>query len=234
MLSYVDEGEGLTDHTGYRTEGCDDDPNWCFRSAVGSSLPSTFFSYPNTSFANASSIANDTNTADVSPDQSLLSFGTTGSSTSYSPPSPNQWPVALGDLDPEYDQVNAVLSEAALDEQGAPAVSQRSFLLSSTTQQHRFVARHMRKFARGGSRSHGMRRDELSGTGQVEFSPTESAMSKGYEDGWDAAGTFANFNGSRLGELLFSLVLGDTYQYRLHWAVYDGCFIRYERGYCQQ
>lgn len=30
----------------YKTENCDDDPNWCFRSAVGVTLPPTFYSYP--------------------------------------------------------------------------------------------------------------------------------------------------------------------------------------------
>jgi hypothetical protein len=32
--------------TAYMKEGCYDDPGWCFKAAVGNSLPSTFFSYP--------------------------------------------------------------------------------------------------------------------------------------------------------------------------------------------
>ncbi|KAF8894654.1 glycoside hydrolase superfamily [Infundibulicybe gibba] len=32
----------------YTKEGCDTDPGWCFKSAVGTALPSTFFSYPET------------------------------------------------------------------------------------------------------------------------------------------------------------------------------------------
>lgn len=31
---------------GYKTEGCNGDENWCFKSAVGKSLPSSFHSYP--------------------------------------------------------------------------------------------------------------------------------------------------------------------------------------------
>ena len=46
---------------GYKTENCDDDPNWCFRSAVGVTLPPTFYSYP-------SSVVQSYN-------ESLLAFG---------------------------------------------------------------------------------------------------------------------------------------------------------------
>lgn len=31
---------------GYDKEDCENDPGWCFKNAVGKSLPSTFFSYP--------------------------------------------------------------------------------------------------------------------------------------------------------------------------------------------
>jgi glucan 1,3-beta-glucosidase len=30
----------------YKKEGCSDDPGWCFTAAVGSSLPDSFFSFP--------------------------------------------------------------------------------------------------------------------------------------------------------------------------------------------
>jgi glucan 1,3-beta-glucosidase len=40
--------------TAYKKEDCDQDPGWCFKAAVGRALPSTFFSYGQTSKATLS------------------------------------------------------------------------------------------------------------------------------------------------------------------------------------
>jgi glucan 1,3-beta-glucosidase len=46
--------------TGYLKEECADDEGWCFKSAVGSLLPPSFFSYPGPLRSSSSQIANIT------------------------------------------------------------------------------------------------------------------------------------------------------------------------------
>ncbi|KDR81860.1 hypothetical protein GALMADRAFT_240110 [Galerina marginata CBS 339.88] len=44
----------------YKKEDCDDDPGWCFKAAVGTSLPATFFSYgKQTSMEEVTALANE-------------------------------------------------------------------------------------------------------------------------------------------------------------------------------
>lgn len=45
----------------YMKEDCDTDPGWCFKAAVGKSLPDTFFTYDKASEKAANNIAKDTN-----------------------------------------------------------------------------------------------------------------------------------------------------------------------------
>ena len=40
----------------YNKEQCSEDPGWCFKAAVGNSLPSTFFSYGKGSVADPTSL----------------------------------------------------------------------------------------------------------------------------------------------------------------------------------
>ena len=75
---------------------------------------------------------------------------------------------------------------------------QRAFLWSSSLQQHRFVARHRRASSRASETVKLVRKDDAS----VGYTPEQSALAKGYADGWRAAKTFAAYNNSRLGKFM--------------------------------
>lgn len=78
--------------------------------------------------------------------------------------------------------------------------SERTFLLASTSQQHRFVARHRRAARRTLGKMPRVRRGTPAGQTTVGYTPEQSAIAKGYSDGWNAAKTFASFGSSRLGQ----------------------------------
>ena len=108
------------DELGYKTEQCSTDLNWCFTSAVGIALPSTFFSYPNATVQSLSSPSLSSITSAPSttgsPDTSFLSFGTSAPSDSdYSPPTVNDWLTSIGDDDQEYDEINEALASTEYD-----------------------------------------------------------------------------------------------------------------------
>ena len=78
---------------------------------------------------------------------------------------------------------------------GFLSLSQRAFLWASAHQQHRFVARHHRaSIRRSTPDTKHTRRDAAIG-----YTPEQSAIAKGYADGWKAAKVFAAYNSSRLG-----------------------------------
>ena len=74
------------------------------------------------------------------------------------------------------------------------SLSQRAFPWASSHQQHRFVARHRRASNRQITGVKHTRRDSAIG-----YTPEQSAIAKGYAEGWKAAKVFAAYNGSRLG-----------------------------------
>ena len=250
---------------GYKTEQCSTDVNWCFAQAVGTSLPSTFHSYPNGTIQALASTMPSTG-SNIPPNSTFLSFGTSSpSDADYSPPTTDDWLAAMGDSDPEFDEMTEALatteydsvsgsmpdidtaSDAASTETAAisqvstisatalPALGsaaqaayavdslvgtatipssriklhggrrslgvshlpQRALLWSSSLSKHRFVTRHRRAASRRSTASKHIRRDDQSAA--VGYTPEESAIAKGYADGWKAAKTFAQCNGSRLG-----------------------------------
>jgi hypothetical protein len=103
---------------GYKTEGCPGDVNWCFTSAVGNSLPSTFFSYPNATIA---SLASSVSTPPAQPDTtntdtSFLSFGTSSPyDGDYSPPTTDDWLASIGASDSEYNHITEALATTEYD-----------------------------------------------------------------------------------------------------------------------
>jgi hypothetical protein len=201
--------------------------NWCFTQAVGTSLPSTFWSYPQSAIKAIASQSQDTN---AHLDTSLLSFGTTAPTDDYAPPAADTWLAGIGADAHAFNQVTETLAATEYDE--TPSVQagnankaqspynvatipssrlkrsvldslpQRAFLLSSSLQRHRFEARHKRLTAR-----HQQKRD-------APNTPEQGAMARGYSDGWKAAKTFAAFKGSRLGGHMH-----DMADDRLFWSV---------------
>lgn len=115
MESYTNATAGWS-FWSYKTEGCPSDVNWCFTSAVGNSLPSTFFSYPKATIASLQSV-NDSS-ADVKPpsDSSFLSFGTSmPDESAYSPPTTNDWLESIGQDASTYNQVTEALATTEYD-----------------------------------------------------------------------------------------------------------------------
>ncbi|WWC91833.1 uncharacterized protein L201_006780 [Kwoniella dendrophila CBS 6074] len=116
MESYTNATAGYS-FWSYKTENCASDVNWCFTSAVGNTLPSTFFSYPNTTIQAIQGGVPSSPPQDPTTDTSFLSFGTSSPSTDndYSPPTTDDWLAAMGASDPEYDQVTEALATTEFD-----------------------------------------------------------------------------------------------------------------------
>ncbi|WVR07557.1 hypothetical protein IAU60_004599 [Kwoniella sp. DSM 27419] len=116
MESYTNATAGYS-FWSYKTEGCATDVNWCFTSAVGKTLPSTFFSYPNSTIQAINGGEPSSPSQDPTSDTSFLSFGTSSPSddSDYSPPTTDDWLAAMGASDPEFDQVTEALATTEYD-----------------------------------------------------------------------------------------------------------------------
>ena len=113
MESYTNSTAGWS-FWSYKTEGCPGDENWCFTSAVGKSLPSTFFSYPNATIASFQSTGGDTPSAPSDP--SFLSFGTSmPDEAAYSPPTTEDWLEAVGKDSTNYNTITEALATTEYD-----------------------------------------------------------------------------------------------------------------------
>nr|XP_019010440.1 uncharacterized protein I206_04909 [Kwoniella pini CBS 10737]OCF49221.1 hypothetical protein I206_04909 [Kwoniella pini CBS 10737] len=116
MESYTNATAGYS-FWSYKTENCASDVNWCFTSAVGNTLPSTFFSYPKTTIQAIQGGVPSSPSQDPTTDTSFLSFGTSSPSNDndYAPPTTDDWLAAMGASDPEYDQVTEALATTEFD-----------------------------------------------------------------------------------------------------------------------
>ncbi|WVF72888.1 hypothetical protein IAT40_007706 [Kwoniella sp. CBS 6097] len=118
MESYTNATAGYS-FWSYKTENCASDVNWCFTSAVGTTLPTSFFSYPNSTVQAIKGGAGVSSSPAVDPitDSSFLSFGTSAPAdvNDYSPPTTDDWLAAMGASDPEFDQVTEALATTEYD-----------------------------------------------------------------------------------------------------------------------
>ena len=119
MESYTNATAGWS-FWSYKTEGCPGDVNWCFTSAVGNSLPATFFSYPNATVASmapsAAASVPSTAAEHVAADSTFLNFGTSmPSDSSYSPPTAHDWLEAVGKDNSAYTNINEALAKTEYD-----------------------------------------------------------------------------------------------------------------------
>jgi len=113
MESYTNATAGWS-FWSYKTEACPSDDNWCFTSAVGKSLPATFFSYPNATVASLAAAALPS--SDPAADPSFLSFGTSMPvDENYSTPTADDWLDSLGKGDSAYRNINEVLATTEYD-----------------------------------------------------------------------------------------------------------------------
>ncbi|WWC64720.1 uncharacterized protein I303_107331 [Kwoniella dejecticola CBS 10117] len=127
MESYTNATAGYS-FWSYKTENCASDVNWCFTSAVGNTLPSTFFSYPKTTIQAIQGGAPSSPSQDPTTDTSFLSFGTSSPSNDndYSPPTTDDWLAAMGDSDPEFDQITEALATTEFDTLPAASAASRT------------------------------------------------------------------------------------------------------------
>lgn len=118
---------------GYKTEQCATDVKWRCTSAVGTSLPWTFFSYPNATIQSLSCTAPSASAwlssspCFGSPDTFFLSFGTSSPYDSdYSPPTTDDWLASIGASISDYQDMNEALATTEYDfEEAAPPISIR-------------------------------------------------------------------------------------------------------------
>ena len=166
----------------YNKEQCSEDPGWCFKAAVGNSLPSTFFSYGKGSVADPSRLpALSDMAADMSaPSQEDMATTTVASDSppTFTMPAP----------------------EVGLFQ----AYQKRS--RSRRARRSRTRSPPYPNTAKG--RSHPSRRDDnsLNNTPaapappeQLPTDPSERAIAKGYSDGYLTAKIFALYGLSKLG-----------------------------------
>lgn len=115
MESYTNATAGWS-FWSYKTEGCPGDVNWCFTSAVGNSLPSTFFSYPKSTIASLQSVNESTPDVQTPSDPSFLSFGTSmPDESAYSPPTTEDWLESIGQDASTYNHVTEALATTEYD-----------------------------------------------------------------------------------------------------------------------
>ncbi|WVR00081.1 hypothetical protein IAU59_007223 [Kwoniella sp. CBS 9459] len=119
MESYTNATAGYS-FWSYKTENCASDINWCFTSAVGNTLPTSFFSYPNSTvqaIKGGAGVSSSSPAVDPTTDSSFLSFGTSAPAdvNDYSPPTTDDWLAAMGASDPEFDQVTEALATTEFD-----------------------------------------------------------------------------------------------------------------------
>ncbi|TRM70447.1 glycoside hydrolase superfamily [Schizophyllum amplum] len=190
----------------YRTEDCDSNPGWCFRDAVGRSLPSSFFSYGQPGVVGLDQ-ANPY--ADA---QRGSHFATTVGSMVAPPMSDILGKLPLAARDVHTAHV-ARRFDPSLKTYVDLARMTQSFGGNS---RHRFEAIHLRRSERLGQSGTHANRDLLqAATGQP--SDEQASFARGYGDGYLTAKAFALEGGSRLGfkgqyvmDSMANLVAGGT------------------------
>lgn len=174
----------------YNMENCDSDLDWCFKSAVGSSLPSTFFSYnstgtptPNKALFIAHSVANlDLPSMDEVLDQAA------SSSSSDTPAATSTDSTSVSS-----DYASSTTSATDSSETSTSADLKRDL-------PQRFLSIHSRRSLHSDMTRHHIKRDSSSLPATLaNLTATERSITKGYSDGFLTAKIFAQYGMSRLG-----------------------------------
>ena len=195
----------------YNEEGCQDDPSWCFRNAVGTTLPSSFSAYPaaqNQPSSRSKAAPSDT----VSPMTDTLR-------AAINAIAPQPLDRLLGNaINGTNSDLNAVedtpVTPASAQKAGTQAVSSNTglglvkrfatwarhrsdyFAMSKRNSQAAFAV-HPRNFKLAETPSHSRQKRAPSSS--------EQAISLGYSEGFDTGRTFAASNLSKVG-FMFQLI----------------------------
>ena len=153
----------------YKKDGCDDDPGWCFKSAVNYSLPASFFSYgqpPSTNLAQPESALNAN--MQLPPVTDILAR-----TQRYS-----------GTLDGSWDASTVVAKTLVAEEWATPETA----ILAGFKENIPPDRQHQTMSVEIGDSYEGM-----------DLTPTQRCTAKGYADGFHTAKIFASCNNSKLG-----------------------------------
>lgn len=154
----------------YKKDGCDDDPGWCFKSAVNNSLPASFYSYgqPPAKKSAQSNLAAPYANMQLPSVTDILD-----SSQKFTGTPDGAW-EAFAPVSKTY-----VADEWASSETIFPAGFKRN---SSPGQLHQTASLENQDLYDG-----------------MDLTPTQRSMVKGYSDGFHTAKIFASYNNSKLG-----------------------------------
>ena len=174
----------------YNKEDCDSDLDWCFKNAVGNTLPSTFFSYnstgtptPNKALFIAHSVANlNLPSMDEVLDQAATSSSSASTMTSTASTSSST------------DTSSSTTSVDDSFETSTPPDLKRDL-------PQRFLSIHSRRSFHSDLTRHSLKRDTSASMPSAlnNLTETERAITKGYSDGFLTAKIFAQYGMSRLG-----------------------------------
>lgn len=190
----------------YNEEGCQDDPSWCFRNAVGTTLPSSFSSYPG-----AQSKSAGRSKASPSETVSPMTDGLRAAINKIAPPPLDH--VLGSAINGTNSDLNSAedtpVTPASAQKAGTQAISSNTGGLGLV---RRFAtwARHRSDYFAGAKRNSQStlavhpRNFKLSGTAghsrqKRTPSSSEQAISLGYSEGFDTGRTFAANNLSKVG-----------------------------------
>ncbi|KAH9901105.1 glycoside hydrolase [Cubamyces lactineus] len=161
----------------YNKEQCSDDSGWCFKAAVGNSLPSTFFSYGKGPLADPSRLpALSDMAADMSAPTQPNGDGSAGGPTTLTPPDPE---VGLFPVFQKRNSRRASRSRARsppspnTPSEGRPPPTRRDDPNANTP--------------------------AAASPEQLPADPSQRAIAKGYSDGYLTAKIFALYGMSKLG-----------------------------------
>ena len=176
--------ELLKQFEGYMKEGCDSDLNWCFKSAVNKTLPSTFFSYKNGPFTSAFQMLNTSRAVfdmQSGPMADVLQnfFGVPSSSNSSGINNSTSNPTRTSSSIPQ-SSMSTHLHRARRSFHGH---NHRFDAISA----HRSVAVHEKRALPPAL------------AGLANYTGPERSITKGYSDGFLTAKIFAQYGLSRLG-----------------------------------
>jgi hypothetical protein len=170
----------LTLHAGYKLESCE--PGWCFRSAVGTALPSRFSLWSDAAEgqdrSRVEAILSQIQALTQKPDADILADASSEDSAAPS------------------SSASASALPAATASSEAPAASASDVPAASVEKRHRGM-HHSRYSSRYRGRVHP--RDFMLMERDPTMTPDEEAIVKAYGEGFSTAKLFAGTNGSKLG-----------------------------------
>lgn len=184
---------------GYQTEDCDTNLDWCFKSAVGNTLPSTFFSYGNAPMTSPSQLMDvAVAVADMDMPSMTEVLGLAGVQNASTSSMTSNDPTTTSDANSTTSSDDAMsTTTTGFSSSSTQGSSASSAVVSKrhSSQQHRFDAIHARRHSPFSASSH--KRDVANPV--LDDTAAQRSITKGYSDGFLTAKIFAQYGMSKLG-----------------------------------